>query len=80
MRQHLKTFAQSVTRPSKVVAEAVIEGNALVKIKHVARKTIDYVAMTPFLRKITFFLVGSIFGGICSFFNWSCSDTNYSFI
>ena len=54
MRQHFKTLANSVTTP-KVVVEAVTDGSVSRKIKHAARKTIDDVAMTPFLRKITFF-------------------------
>lgn len=60
MRQHLKTLANSVTTP-KVVVEAVTDGSVSRKIKHAARKTIDDVAMTPFLRKITFFSSGGAF-------------------
>ena len=61
MRQRLKIFAKSITRPPRIVANSVLEGNASVKIKHAARKTIDDVAMTPFLRKITFFSSGGAF-------------------
>lgn len=57
MRQHLKRLAKSVTTP-KVVVDAVTDGSVSRSIKHVARKTIDDVAMTPFLRKITFFRAG----------------------
>lgn len=60
MRQHLKTLANSVTTP-KVVVEAVTDGSVSRKIKYAARKTIDDVAMTPFLRKITFFSSGGAF-------------------
>lgn len=60
MRQHLKTLANSVTTP-KVVVEAVTDGSVSRKIEYAARKTIDDVAMTPFLRKITFFSSGGAF-------------------
>lgn len=81
MRQHLKIFAKSITRPPRIVANSVLEGNASVKIKHAARKTIDDVAMTPFLRKITFFFKWrSVSGRIRSFFDRCCIDANYSFV
>ena len=60
MRQQLKRLAKAVTTPS-IVVEAVAGGTVKRKIKHVARKTIDDVAMTPFLRKITLFSSGGAF-------------------
>ena len=60
MRQKLKKLAKVVTTPS-IVSDAVTDGRVKRKIKHVACKTIDDVAMTPFLRKITLFSSGGAF-------------------
>lgn len=59
----VKHMTQVVSPPATEVAENAKQiGESVVrKVKHTAKRTIDDVAMTPFLRKITFFSSGGSF-------------------
>lgn len=61
MRKQLKKTISKVTKTPSTVVQAVKNGRVKRKIKTVARRTIDDVTMTPFLRKITFFSSGGAF-------------------
>ena len=58
MNQTIKEQTQVVSPP---VNFEVDPGEAVDKVKQVAKKTIDDMGMNPFLRKITFFSSGGSF-------------------
>ena len=63
MTANVKAMTQVASPPAPEAADAVLEigGDVARKVKRTAKKTMDDVAMTPFLRKITFFSSGGSF-------------------
>lgn len=57
MTNDVKAMTQVASPPSSVAAKE-ISGDVARKVRATAKKTMDDVAMTPFLRKITFFSSG----------------------
>ena len=63
MTANVKAMTQVSSPPALEASDAVMEigGDVARKVKRTAKKTMDDVAMTPFLRKITFFSSGGSF-------------------
>lgn len=63
MASNVKAATQVVSPPTGEAGECVreVSGEVAQRVKRTAKKTMDDVAMTPFLRKITFFSSGGAF-------------------
>lgn len=61
MNQAVKKMTQVVSPPAGDLAQAIDASAVAGKVERVAKRTVDDVAMTPFLRKITFFSSGGSF-------------------
>lgn len=60
MTSDVKAMTQVASPPATVAAKE-ISGDMARKVRQTAKRTMDDVAMTPFLRKITFFSSGGSF-------------------
>ncbi len=61
MSQNIKHLTQVTSPPAMPSIQQISGGDVVEKVKRTARRTIDDVTMTPFLRKITFFSSGGSF-------------------
>lgn len=61
MSQNIKHLTQVTSPPAIPSIQQISGGDVVEKVKRTARRTIDDVTMTPFLRKITFFSSGGSF-------------------
>ena len=61
MSQNIKHLTQVTSPPAMPSLQQISGGDVVEKVKRTARRTIDDVTMTPFLRKITFFSSGGSF-------------------
>ncbi len=60
MASDVKAMTQVASPPATAAAKE-ISGDMARKVRQTAKRTMDDVAMTPFLRKITFFSSGGSF-------------------